>query len=104
MAFSNLETSERLQRVLGVLLDGEWHSTLEIMLKADAMAVNTCISELRFNGFDIECRQVGHNRFEYRLNMDKASDNDVVNTVVSSIAVQIMEGAEASQVEVYGRD
>jgi biotin operon repressor len=67
MHAASLERSERLQRVLWLLLDGQWHSTLEIVQRAQVCAVNSCIAELRANGIDIECRCVGVGRYEYRV-------------------------------------
>jgi biotin operon repressor len=67
MRAASIERSERLQRVLWLLLDGNWHSTLDIIRRADVCAVNSCISELRANGLRIECRCLGQGRFEYRL-------------------------------------
>ena len=64
---ANIETSERLQKLINVLKDMQWHSTLDIMLKTSLCAVGSAISELRANGIDVECRCVGHGRYEYRL-------------------------------------
>ena len=69
---ARLENSARLQRVLEVLKDGKWHTSLEIAMKARTVAPGSCISELRTNGFDIECRyrettEEGRRVFEYRL-------------------------------------
>lgn len=65
--YAKIENSDRLRRVLAVLSDGQPHSTLEIIAYARVCAVNSCIAELRMNGFRIECRQVGRERFEYTL-------------------------------------
>lgn len=65
--YAKIESSDRLRRVLAVLSDGQPHSTLEIIAYARVCAVNSCIAELRMNGFQIECRQVGRERFEYTL-------------------------------------
>lgn len=64
---ARIETSDRLQKVLNVLSDGQWHSTLDIMLKTYLCAVGSAVSELRANGYDIECRCVKHGRYEYKL-------------------------------------
>lgn len=66
--FARLENSDRLRRVLKMLLDGRWHSTRDIMLQADVCAVSTTISELRANGVDIVtiCRSRPR-RYEYAL-------------------------------------
>lgn len=67
MHAARLEKSERLQRVAALLEDGRWHSTLDIVIGAGVCAVNSCVAELRANGFDIACRRVGRDRFEYRM-------------------------------------
>lgn len=64
---ADIKNSERLQRVLAVLTDRQPHSTLEIIQQAGVCAVNSCIAELRINGYDIRCRQIGRERFEYSL-------------------------------------
>ncbi len=64
---AKIETSERLQRVLQVLQDGQWHSTLDIMKKTYLCAVGSAISELRANGIAVECRCVGQGKYEYRM-------------------------------------
>lgn len=48
-------TSPRLQRVLAVLSDGKPHTTRDIVRRARVMAVNACVSELRFHGAEITC-------------------------------------------------
>jgi hypothetical protein len=58
--------SKRLKKVMSVLADGKWHGTLAIMKRTMCCAVGTAISELRANGHEIECRQVGHGKFQYR--------------------------------------
>ena len=69
--FARLSHSPRLQRVLQLLHDREWRSTREIIYKANVCAVNTCIHELRQNGFIIEQRygKTARNekKSEYRL-------------------------------------
>jgi hypothetical protein len=64
---AKLSTSERLQKVLAVLEDRAWHSTLEIMNRTYLCAVGSAISELRNNGLMIECECVSKGRFQYRL-------------------------------------
>jgi hypothetical protein len=64
---ARLDSSERLQRVLDVLLDRQWHSTLDIMQRTYLCAVGSAISELRANGVNVECRCAGHGKYEYRL-------------------------------------
>lgn len=63
-------TSPRLQRVLRLLSDGRPHTTRDIVRKARVMAVNACVSELRFHGAEITCNQqmVGdQRRFFYTM-------------------------------------
>lgn len=64
---AKIETSSRLQKVLDVLQDRRWHSTLEIMQRTSLCAVGSAISEIRANGISVECRCVGKGRYEYRL-------------------------------------
>lgn len=52
-----LARSKRLQRVLGLLSDGRWHSTRDIVDRAHVCAVSSCIAELRWNGALIETRR-----------------------------------------------
>jgi len=64
-------TSPRLQRVLALLGDGRPHTTRDIVRKARVMAVNACVSELRFHGAEINCRSEvlpnGQRRFYYTM-------------------------------------
>ncbi|MCK5606744.1 hypothetical protein KAR91_32880 [Candidatus Pacearchaeota archaeon] len=64
-----LENSPRLQRVARFLSDGKPHSTREIQRECDVCAVGTIKSELidPKNGFDIICKQIGKDRWEYRM-------------------------------------
>ena len=69
---ANVEKSGRLQKVLEILSDCKAHSTLEIANRADTVAAGSCISELRTNGYEIECKYKGlsdSNRkiYEYKL-------------------------------------
>jgi hypothetical protein len=45
--YANLDNSDRLQRLVRFLSDGEEHSTRDIVIGAEVMAVGTAISELR---------------------------------------------------------
>jgi len=65
--YAKVESSPRLQRALDLLQDGQWHSTRDIVRAADVCAVNSIITELRCNGFDIVTRCVGRGRYEYQL-------------------------------------
>jgi hypothetical protein len=72
MHHARVEKSARLQRVLAVLQGGEKHTTSEIGRKARVLNVATYCSELRQNGFDIECCYAGRNKdgariYEYQL-------------------------------------
>ena len=72
MHAASLDSSPRLQRVLDLLLDGQERSTLEIVMGAQVCAVNSCIAELRDNGFAINCRQLsesGERVWLYRLDL-----------------------------------
>ena len=72
MHSASLESSPRLQRTLDVLLDGQERTTLEINMQAQVCAVNSCIAELRDNGFAINCRQLsfrGARVWLYRLDL-----------------------------------
>ncbi|NJS39824.1 MAG: hypothetical protein HC783_13315 [Rhodobacteraceae bacterium] len=48
-------TSPRLRRVLQVLSDGQTLTTLDIVRRAEVLAVSACVSELRVHGAVIEC-------------------------------------------------
>ena len=77
MRHARLDRSERLQRVLAVLIEWRrlgaargWITTRGIVRLAHVCAVNSCIAELRANGARIECeqrRERGVRRFYYRL-------------------------------------
>ena len=49
-----------------MLADGKERTTLDIVAYARVCAVNSCVAELRDNGFDIRCRRKGDVWF-YRL-------------------------------------
>lgn len=53
--FAKFADSERLQRFLDLLLDGQKHTTLQIIQGAGVCAVNSAACELRENGFEVEC-------------------------------------------------
>lgn len=65
--YARAEHSRRLQRVLGVLSDRRWHTTREIIRLGQVCAVNTIVSELRRNGFVVECQCVTTGVYQYRL-------------------------------------
>lgn len=66
MRAAHIDTSERLQRVLCLLADGREYSTLDIVMAAGVCAVNSCVAELRANGYRIGCRRQG-GRWLYSL-------------------------------------
>lgn len=67
MHYAKVENSPRLQRVRDVLFDGQEHSTRDIMEKAHVCAVNSCITELRRNGFQIPKPRIEGNVFYYKM-------------------------------------
>ena len=69
LRYAKVEKSPRLQRVLELLRDGHPHTTREIIYTADVCAVNTCVAELRANGYEIRCTPVPGKKgiVEYRL-------------------------------------
>ena len=56
MHAARLARSPRLQAVLAALSDGAERSTLDLVHEAGVCAVNSCIAELRANGYAITCR------------------------------------------------
>ena len=64
---ARIENSERLQRVLALLQDGQEHSTLDIIIGAGVCAVSACVAELRAGGHAITCRRTGKTKFLYKL-------------------------------------
>jgi len=75
MHYARLEKSGRLQRVLALLSDGLPRTTREIVRGADVCAVNSIVTEIRANGYDIDCRCIGRGLFEYRLVSRPTDDN-----------------------------
>ena len=59
MNFANIETSKRLKRVLAALKRYKKLSTRQLIEKAKVCAVNSIISELRLNGYNIKCERKG---------------------------------------------
>ncbi|ALO46607.1 hypothetical protein [Pseudohongiella spirulinae] len=70
MRAAKVDNSERLQRVLKLLKDGREHSTLDIIQAGNVCAVNSIISELRANGYQISCSRRG-DAWYYRMDTDK---------------------------------
>lgn len=69
---ADIERSKRLQRVLRVLNKRKWSSTQQISREGRTEAAGSTISELRSNGYDIECKYFGANLdggrvYKYRL-------------------------------------
>jgi hypothetical protein len=71
MRAAKLDRSARLQRVQELLNTGQEYSTMEIVLQANVMAVNSAIAELRENGVDIHCHRRG-DYWYYKANSKKA--------------------------------
>lgn len=71
MHYARLKNSPRLKRVLEFLKDHKKHTTRDIVYGAYVCAVNSCISELRANGYDISCisktDDTDRRIWEYRL-------------------------------------
>lgn len=68
MHFARIEKSLPLQKIYAVLSDNQWHTTYDIMAATSSCTVSTRISELRRNGFVIDCRmRPGMRNYEYRL-------------------------------------
>lgn len=66
MHAANIEKSDRLARVADLLAQGGEYSTLDIIKQANVCAVNSIISELRQNGYEIHCERRGE-RWFYKL-------------------------------------
>jgi hypothetical protein len=66
MNAANLTKSDRLQRVFNLLSGGGEFTTLEIIQKAGVCAVNSIISELRQNGYQIDCQR-RNDKWFYRM-------------------------------------
>lgn len=65
--YAKLSTSPRLQRLHALLKDGREYTTLEIMQSAKICAVSASITELRRNGFDIDCKMVARGVYSYKM-------------------------------------
>ena len=55
MHAARIERSKRLQDVLALLSRGGRYSTRDIIDKTGYCAINSIVSELRANGYDIDC-------------------------------------------------
>lgn len=60
MHFANLESSDRLQRVLEVLKRGGKFSTMDLIRGSGYCAINSIISEIRANGISVDCKREGN--------------------------------------------
>ena len=67
MHYARVEKSNRLQRVLAALSCGRALTTRTIVRRARVCAVNSIVSELRANGYVIECRCIRKGVFTYQL-------------------------------------
>jgi hypothetical protein len=72
MHAATLKNSSRLQAVHSLLLDGQEHSTRDIIKRTGMCAINSIISELRENKIRIDCRYVGetengNSEYAYKL-------------------------------------
>jgi hypothetical protein len=65
--FANLDNSDRLQKLLMALSDGAEHTTLELIKDTGLCAINSGISELRFNMIPITCRCITKGVYSYQL-------------------------------------
>lgn len=66
MHAAKLSHSDRLKRVAKLLKSGRSYTTLEIIRKAKIAAVSAAVSELRSQGFEIDCQRKGDIWF-YRM-------------------------------------
>ncbi len=72
---ANINTSDRLQKVLSVLSDYAWHGTFDIMSKTQLCAVGSAVSEIRANGVAVESRCIGRGRYQYKLLKEKGENH-----------------------------
>lgn len=75
MTPSKLKPGSRLDRFLTLLSDREWHHTAEIVRKAKVCAVNSCASDARLLGRNVQCqrrRVNGYWVYFYRLARGRA--------------------------------
>lgn len=68
---ARLTHSDRLQKALELLIDRNWHTTLEVGQAANTFCPGSTMAELRSNGLEILCRFKeklnGRRIYEYRL-------------------------------------
>ena len=68
MNAARMGKSERLQRVFKLLSKGGEYTTLDIIQQAGVCAVNSIISELRQNGYQINCQR-RNDKWFYRMTL-----------------------------------
>jgi len=66
MNAADIDKSERLQKVANLLGRGGEYTTLDIIQMAGVCAVNSIVSELRANGYSINCERRA-NKWFYRM-------------------------------------
>ncbi len=72
--YAKYEDSDRLQRTLRFMLDGQARTTREIDRGADICAVNSAACELRANGFDFLCIRRSRPAMYQLFNVDNAKN------------------------------
>ncbi len=60
MNAARLEKSDRLRRVLRALKSNCHLTTRDLIEKTGCCAINSCVAELRANGYGITCRRRGN--------------------------------------------
>lgn len=73
MHAARIDHSERLRRVADLLSGGDEYTTLEIIQQAGVCAVNSIVSELRHNGYDVRCKCLGRGLFVYWIPREEAA-------------------------------
>ncbi len=104
MNFAQIQNSPRLQRTHAVLMDGLEHTTLNIITKARVCAVNSIVSELRDNGFDIKCQRRGDLWFYRMLDGNETSAEETNDATAARMVRAIAAGDDiSSNYELLGR-
>ena len=72
MHFSNIKTSKRLQWFMAFMGFGNWRTTREIMRGTGLCAISATASEVRANGFVVDClyshqTKNGSKVYKYRI-------------------------------------
>jgi len=76
--YARFEDSDRLQRVLDLMLDGRQRTTREISRGAEVEAVNSAACELRSNGFDLVCIRKSRPAIYQLFNVEAARCESVI--------------------------